>query len=140
MSEDRYNLRRFLDAQDSVYEQVKAELGNGRKLTHWMWFIFPQIQGLGRSFTAEHYAISSKAEAGEYLKHPVLGPRLRECTQLVNDVQGRSLHGIFGSPDDLKFCSSMTLFAQATTDNGVFLKALQKYCSGRFDPLTMQRL
>ncbi len=140
MSDDRFNLRRFLDAQDSVYEQVRAELRNGRKLTHWMWFIFPQIKGLGRSFTAEHYAVSSRTEAEEYLRHPVLGPRLRECTQLVNDVHGRSVHAIFGSPDDLKFCSSMTLFAQATVDNAVFLKALQKYCSGRLDPLTMQRL
>jgi uncharacterized protein (DUF1810 family) len=140
MSEDRYSLRRFLDAQESVYEDVRTELRSGRKLSHWMWFIFPQIKGLGRSFTAEHYAISSKSEAEAYLNHPVLGPRLRECTQLVNDVQERSLHAIFGSPDDLKFCSSMTLFAQATTDNALFLKALEKYCSGRFDPLTMQRL
>ena len=140
MSDDPYNLRRFLDAQDSAYEQVCAELRSGRKLSHWIWFIFPQIKGLGHSFTAEHYGISSKAEAEEYLKHPTLGPRLRECTQLVIDVQGRPLRDIFGTPDDLKFSSSMTLFAHATPDNALFLEALQKYGSGSFDPLTMQRL
>jgi uncharacterized protein (DUF1810 family) len=140
MTDDPYNLGRFLDAQESVYEQVRSELRNGRKLTHWMWFIFPQIKGLGRSFTAEHYGISSKAEAEEYLRHRTLGPRLRECTQLVIDVQGRTLHDVFGYPDDLKFCSSMTLFAHATPDNALFLEALQKYCSGSFDPLTMQLL
>lgn len=140
MSDDHYNLQRFLDAQAPVYEQVRSELRNGRKLTHWMWFIFPQIRGLGRSSTAEYYAISSKQEAEEFLKHPTLGPRLRECTQLVNSVKGRSLQDIFGTPDDLKFCSSMTLFAHATPDNGVFLEALQKYCSGRFDSFTIERL
>jgi uncharacterized protein (DUF1810 family) len=139
MSEDSYNLRRFLDAQAPVYEQVCAELRNGRKLSHWMWFIFPQIRGLGRSSTAEHFAISSKTEAEEYLKHPILGPRLRECTQLVLDVRGRSLLDIFGTPDDMKFCSSMTLFAHATPNNQIFTEALQSYCSGRFDPLTMQQ-
>jgi uncharacterized protein (DUF1810 family) len=140
MTDDLYNLQRFVDAQEPVYEQVRLELGNGGKLTHWMWFIFPQISGLGRSPTAELYAISSRQEAEAYLKHPVLGPRLRECTRLVNAVQKRSLHDIFGTPDDLKFCSSMTLFTHATPDNQIFLEALRKYCQGRFDTLTMQRL
>ena len=140
MADDPYNLQRFVDAQERVYEEVRQELGNGHKLTHWMWFIFPQIEGLGRSPIAELYAISSQQEAEEYLKHPVLGPRLRECTRLVNAVQGRSLHDIFGAPDDLKFCSSMTLFVHATPDNQIFIEALRKYCQGRFDPLTMQRL
>jgi uncharacterized protein (DUF1810 family) len=137
---DLYDLQRFVDAQDRVFEQVCAELREGDKRTHWMWFIFPQIRGLGSSSTAQHYAISTKAEAGAYLNHPVLGPRLRKCTQLVIDVQGRSLREIFGSPDDMKFCSSMTLFAHAISDNQLFLDALQKYCSGRFDPLTTGRL
>lgn len=140
MADDPYNLQRFVDAQEPVYEQVRRELANGRKLTHWMWFIFPQISGLGRSPTAELYAISSKREAEAYLKHPVLGPRLRECTNLVTAVQARSLHDIFGNPDDLKFCSSMTLFAHATPDSRIFFEALRKYCQGRFDMFTMQKL
>jgi len=105
-----------------------------------MWFVFPQIKGLGRTATAEYYAISSRAEAEAYLTHPILGSRLRECTRLVIDIQGRSIHEIFGFPDDLKFCSSMTLFAHSTPDNVVFMNALQKYCGGRFDPFTVQRL
>lgn len=140
MTDDLYNLQRFVDAQEPIYQQVRLELGNGRKLTHWMWFIFPQIEGLGQSSMARFYAISSKQEAEAYLKHPVLGPRLSECTRLVNAVQGRSLRDILGTPDDLKFCSSMTLFAHAAPDNQMFLEALRKYCQGRFDPLTTQRL
>ena len=137
---DPYNLQRFVDAQKPTFEAVCTELRNGRKRTHWIWFIFPQIKGLGYSSTAQYYAISSKDEADAYLGHSVLGPRLRECTRLVNEIVGRSLGEIFGSPDDLKFCSSMTLFAHATSDNEVFLKALQKYCGGNFDPLTLERL
>ena len=140
MSNTPYDLERFVAAQEAVWREVLTELRQGAKKSHWMWFIFPQIRGLGSSYTAQHYAIASRAEAGAYLQHPVLGPRLRECTQLVLDVEGRSLHQIFGSPDDLKFCSSMTLFAHATADNQLFLDALQKYCGGRLDPLTMQRL
>jgi len=105
-----------------------------------MWFIFPQLHGLGHSETAQYYAISSRAEAEAYLQHPILGPRLRQCTQLVLDVQERALLEIFGTPDDLKFCSSMTLFAHATADNQLFLEALQKYCSGRFDERTLRLL
>jgi uncharacterized protein (DUF1810 family) len=137
---DPFNLQRFVEAQDPVFDEVCAELRSGRKQSHWMWFIFPQIKGLGHSSTAQYYAISSKLEGEAYLNHPVLGPRLRNCTQLTIDVQGRSVHEIFGSPDDMKFCSSMTLFAHATADNQIFLDAIKKYCSGKFDPLTIQRL
>ncbi|MGP0020665.1 MAG: DUF1810 domain-containing protein [Candidatus Sulfotelmatobacter sp.] len=136
-SADPYNLQRFVDAQQEDYEDVCAELRAGRKRTHWMWYIFPQIKGLGRSAAADWFAISSLEEAQAYLQHAVLGPRLRECTQLVNFIEGRSLHEIFGSPDDLKFRSSMTLFAQATAENREFLDALRKYCAGEFDPATL---
>jgi uncharacterized protein (DUF1810 family) len=137
---DPYNLQRFVAAQDPMFERVCAELRHGLKTSHWMWFIFPQIKGLGHSSVAQHYAISSRAEAEAYMEHPILGPRLRECTRLVIAIQGRSIHDILGTPDDLKFCSSMTLFAHATPDNQVFLDALQKYFAGKFDPLTIQRL
>jgi uncharacterized protein (DUF1810 family) len=137
---DRYNLQCFVDAQSQVYESVCAELGEGRKRSHWMWFIFPQIQGLGHSATAARFAISSREEARAYLDHPVLGPRLRECTGLVNLVDGRTISEILGYPDDLKFRSCMTLFAKATDDNQVFLDALRKYCGGEFDPLTLGRM
>jgi len=119
-------LQRFVDAQDPVYERVLAELRGGRKVTHWMWFVFPQMKGLGHSAMAERYGIASQAEASAYLKHPVLGPRLGECTRLVNEIEGKSIDEIFGYPDDLKFRSSMTLFASATPDNAAFLQALRK--------------
>ena len=135
-----YDLERFVDAQRPVYEEARAELRRGRKQSHWMWFIFPQIEGLGRSETARMYAISSREEAEAYLEHPVLGPRLRECTRLVNLVEGRSAEEVFGRPDDLKFRSSMTLFAHAASDNEVFMEALRKYFGGAFDPLTLERL
>jgi uncharacterized protein (DUF1810 family) len=135
-----YELERFVDAQRPVYEDARAELRRGRKQSHWMWFIFPQIEGLGRSETARRFAISSREEAEAYLEHPVLGARLRECTRLVNLVQGRSAEEIFGRPDDLKFRSSMTLFADAASDNQVFTEALRKYFGGAFDPLTLERL
>ena len=105
-----------------------------------MWFIFPQIKGLGHSFLAQNFAISSKEEAEAYFGHPVLGVRLRECIQLVNRLEGRSIEQIFGNPDDMKFRSCMTLFAHATQDNQVFIDALQKYCGEKFDPLTLERL
>jgi uncharacterized protein (DUF1810 family) len=136
-SSDPYNLARFVEAQQKDYEDVRAELRAGRKRTHWMWYIFPQIKGLGRSATADRFAITSLNEALAYLQHPVLGPRLRECTRLVNLIDGRSLHEIFGSPDDLKFRSSMTLFAHATAENREFLYALEKYFAGEFDPATL---
>jgi uncharacterized protein (DUF1810 family) len=137
---DPYNLQRFLDVQGPVYERVLEELASGRKTTHWIWFIFPQIAGLGQSYMAREFAIRSRAEAEAYLNHPVLGPRLRECTRLVNQVEGHSIGEILGWPDDLKFRSSMTLFAHATADHQVFLDALRKYFGGEFDGLTLGRL
>jgi len=137
---DPFNLQRFVAAQQPVLEQVSSELRAGCKRTHWMWFVFPQIRGLGYSPTAKIYAISSRAEAEAYLSHPLLGPRLRECTRLVNSVQGRSIEDLFGDPDFLKFRSSMTLFAHATRDNQVFLDALDKYYGGQQDDSTLQRL
>lgn len=127
MAGDPHKLQRFIDAQDPVYETVTAELMSGRKQTHWMWFVFPQLAGLGHSPMAREYAIASGDEAKAYLDHPVLGPRLRECTQLVLDIQGRTLQDIFGSPDDLKFRSSMTLFAGVAQNHSLFAAALKKY-------------
>jgi len=120
--------------------QVLRELGDGRKASHWMWFVFPQLAGLGHSALARHYAIGSLAEAKAYLAHPVLGPRLVECAGLVNQVENRSAHEIFGSPDDLKFRSSMTLFASAQPGASVFRAALDKYFGGTPDPLTIDKL
>ena len=137
--DDPYDLQRFVDAQRSVYDQVRSELGSGRKRSHWMWFVFPQIQGLGSSHMAQRYAISSRAEAAAYLRHPLLGPRLRECTRIVMGISGRGIAEIFGSPDDLKFHSSMTLFARATPDNGDFVAALDKYFAGKLDAGTLAR-
>jgi len=138
--DDPYDLRRFVDAQDAVYQEACSELKAGHKRGHWMWFIFPQIAGLGSSPMANEFAIQSLAEAEAYLRHPILGPRLRECSRLVTSVEGRSIDQILGYPDNLKFRSSMTLFAHATSDNQVFMDALRKYFEGRFDPLTVERL
>jgi len=124
-----YDLQRFVDAQDPIYRQVCAELAAGAKTSHWMWFVFPQLRGLGRSATAEHFGIASKDEARAYLQHPVLGPRLRECTRIVLEVEGRSAAQIFSSPDDMKFRSSMTLFA-AVADDPLFRRAIEKYFDG----------
>ena len=137
---DPYNMRRFLDAQDPVYAQVCSELRAGRKRSHWMWFIFPQIQGLGYSPLAKKFAISSVDEAKAYLDHPILGARLKEFCRLVNRVEGRSIEEIFGYPDDLKFRSSMTLFAHAASDDQIFRDALEKYFNGEDDPATVERL
>ena len=147
---DQYDLQRFVDAQAPVYERVLAELRGGSKRSHWMWFIFPQLTGLGHSDMARRYAISSLEEAKAYLVHPVLGPRLHECTTLVNAVQGKSIEEIFGYPDDMKFRSSMTLFARTTAGypsngnwpvgDGVFEAALKKYFGGESDPLTIALL
>jgi uncharacterized protein (DUF1810 family) len=136
---DPFRLQRFVDAQQGVYAQVCAELAAGCKRSHWMWFVFPQLKGLGRSATAQHYGIASKAEAQAYWAHPLLGPRLKQCTDLVLAVDGRSAHQIFGPPDDLKFRSCMTLFAQATGEP-VFTRALQKYFDGEADPRTIELL
>ncbi len=137
---DDYNLQRFLDAQERVYDTVLDELRVGRKSSHWIWFIFPQIAGLGHSAIAQQFAIASLNEAKAYLQHPVLGPRLRECTQLVLNVNGRSAEEIFGYPDDLKFRSCLTLFMTATTDNKIFKDALLKYFNGKPDQLTLDLL
>jgi uncharacterized protein (DUF1810 family) len=137
---DPYRLQRFVDAQNSVYREVCSELRRGGKEGHWMWFVFPQLEGLGHSDTAKEFSISSIDEAAAYLTHPILGPRLLECTRLVNAIEGRSVHQIFGYPDDLKFYSSMTLFSHATSDNGIFMAALQKYCRGEFDSVTIKLL
>lgn len=137
---DPFDLKRFVDAQAPVYRSVVAELRSGRKRTHWMWFVFPQLRGLGHSPIADCYGISSMAEARAYLDHDLLGPRLHECTQLVNQVAGRSIEEIFGWPDDLKLRSSMTLFARATTDNEDFVTLLARYYGGQQDPATLARL
>lgn len=137
---DPYNLDRFLSAQVRVFENVLSELRAGRKMSHWMWFIFPQIRGLGRSPTAIEYAISGLDEARAYLQHPVLGPRLRQCTSLVLEAEGRFVEEIFGSPDDMKFRSCMTLFAKAAPEVDIFTMALAKYFDSVPDSLTIDRL
>jgi uncharacterized protein (DUF1810 family) len=140
MTADRYDLKRFLDAQGGIYAQVTSELRRGRKQTHWMWFVFPQIKGLGHSAMAQKYAISSLDEARAYLLHPVLGERLKECTGIVTGLEGRTIQEIFGHPDFLKFHSSLTLFAKAAADHGVFDAALAKYFASTMDRNTLDRL
>lgn len=135
-------LERFVAAQDPVFAEVCAELAAGHKQSHWMWFIFPQLHGLGSSPTAQRFGISSLEEARAYLAHPLLGERLRHCTGLVNRIEGRSVQEIFGYPDYLKFRSSMTLFASAAAADasGPFRQALAKYFAGEEDALTRERL
>jgi uncharacterized protein (DUF1810 family) len=133
-------LLRFVDAQDSVYAEVCNELKAGKKASHWMWFIFPQLKGLGRSPIAQHFGIKSREEALAYWKHPILGTRLQECTQLVLAVDDRTLHEIFGSPDDLKFRSCMTLFARVAPDERAFQIALEQYFDGKPDQGTLALL
>jgi len=146
---DPYDLDRYVHAQQPLYAQVCTELAAGRKQSHWMWFIFPQLRGLGASATAQRFAIGSLAEARAYLAHPLLGARLRECTELVNRVAGRSARAIFGYPDYLKFRSCMTLFACAARGASAapgggsdcpFTAALEKYFAGEADPLTRELL
>jgi uncharacterized protein (DUF1810 family) len=137
---DPYNLQRFIDAQRASFQQAVIELTAGHKQSHWMWYIFPQIQGLGRSSMAQRYAISSLDEARAYIDHRTLGPRLRECTRRVIAVKDSTIEGILGHPDDLKFHSSMTLFAHAVADNQIFIDALQKYFRSEFDNATLARL
>ena len=134
------DLERFVEAQDRVYEGVRHELAAGRKATHWMWFVFPQLRGLGRSATAQFYGVGSRGEAAAYLRHPVLGARLRECVELVLAVDGATAHAIFGSPDDLKFRSSMTLFAAVAPAEPLFRRALERYFGGQPDPATLEIL
>lgn len=135
-----FDLERFISAQAAIYGGVLAELRSGRKRTHWMWFIFPQIEGLGHSATTMHYAIKSIDEARAYLNHPVLGPRLRECAEAVLAVEGRTASEIFPYPDDLKLKSSMTLFAAASEPGSVFVRVLDKYFAGNQDERTLQLL
>ncbi|MGO9776057.1 MAG: DUF1810 domain-containing protein [Terracidiphilus sp.] len=137
---DPYNLERFVSAQATVYPLVLAELAAGRKRGHWIWFIFPQMKGLGRSAQSEYYGIGSLEEAAAYAHHPLLGPRLVECTQLVNQVEGCTIREILGPPDDLKFRSSMTLFARAAEETTVFNYALKKYFNGEADLQTLNLL
>jgi uncharacterized protein (DUF1810 family) len=136
---DPFDLERFLDAQSSVYSRVLDELRHGRKQSHWMWFIFPQLAGLGHSAMAQRFAISSRNEAVAYLGHGVLGPRLKECTALVNAVEGRTILQILGSPDDLKFHSSMTLFGAVSSDPE-FAAAIAKFYGGKRDQRTLDLL
>ena len=144
---DAYNLQRFVAAQDapagagrSVYKRAYAELAAGRKTSHWMWFVLPQIHGLGQSAMSRTFAISSKEEAKAYLAHPTLGPRLIECVAAALAVDGKSAHQIFGSPDDLKFHSCLTLFAIAAPERDEFRAALRKYFGDELDPATVARV
>lgn len=140
VTDDPFDLQRFVDAQERIYPSVIGELTAGRKRSHWMWFVFPQLRGLGSSPTAVRYGISSIDEARAYLAHEVLGPRLRECAGLVAGIEGRSAEQIFGRPDDMKLRSSMTLFAHAADDNDDFAAVVEKFYGGDEDPATLARL
>jgi uncharacterized protein (DUF1810 family) len=133
---DPFDLKRFVRAQDPVYRDIQEELTRGRKQSHWMWFVFPQVAGLGFSAMSQRYAIASRAEAKAYLAHPILGPRLVECTRLLLAVEGRTINAILGAPDDAKFRSSMTLF-DAVSEEPVFDEALARYFSGERDVATL---
>jgi uncharacterized protein (DUF1810 family) len=137
---DQYQLQRFVDAQEGIYADVVEELTQGRKRSHWMWFVFPQLRGLGSSPTAVRFGISSADEARAYLAHELLGSRLRECARLVAGIDGRSAQDVFGWPDDMKLRSSMTLFARASVDNADFVAVLEKFYGGEEDPATLARL
>jgi uncharacterized protein (DUF1810 family) len=137
---DPHDLDRFVQAQHGVYDEVMAELAGGCKRSHWMWFVFPQLRGLGRSAMARHYGIASRAEAEAYCQHPVLGPRLVACTRLMLAVPGRSAHEILGAPDDMKFRSCMTLFHEVSPHEPLFREALERYFGGQPDPRTMELL
>lgn len=136
--DDPYDLNRFVHAQEPVYDQALFEIMNGRKRSHWMWYIFPQFDGLGQSATSERYAIKSIEEARAYLAHPVLGPRLAECAEAVLSIRGQSAHSIFGTPDDLKLRSSATLFASASNDGSVFHRLLDEFFKGERDRRTLR--
>ena len=134
---DPFDLNRFIAAQENSYESALAELAQGQKRSHWMWYIFPQIAGLGRSATAQRYALSGLGEARAYLAHPVLGERLRECCDQLLSLEGVSAHNIFGSPDDMKLRSSMTLFSAVDGQPSIFFQVLQKYYQGQMDTATL---
>lgn len=138
--DDPFDLQRFVDAQAGAYERAVAELRAGAKRSHWIWYVFPQLKGLGSSSTATLYGISSLAEAQAYLAHPVLGSRLRDCARIVAGLRGRSASDIFGWPDDMKVRSSMTLFANATEDNADFLSVLDALYGGEQDARTLELL
>ena len=140
MTDDPFNLGRFVSAQARDYEIAREELRNGRKRTHWIWYIFPQVDGLGYSANSKFYAIKSKAEAQKYLEHPLLGARLLECANILLKLEGRSASEIFGSPDDLKLKSSMTLFAAVQSQEPAFARVLDKYFQGKRDITTIQLL
>lgn len=140
MNNDVYDLDRFISAQEGIYESVLAELQNGEKRSHWMWFIFPQIDGLGFSATTKYYSIKNKEEARHYLNHPVLGPRLLQCTELLLAIEGKSVREIFDFPDDKKLNSSMTLFATVSDPDSVFAHVLEKYFDGERDERTTSLL
>jgi len=137
---DPYDLLRFVDAQTSSYERACEELRRGRKQSHWMWFIFPQIRGLGHSPMANKYGIASLEEAEAYMRHPILGPRLKNCVEIVLKIENRSAEQVFGKPDDLKFRSCLTLFTRVGEENQIFKDALQKYFAGKPDQMTIDRL
>jgi uncharacterized protein (DUF1810 family) len=137
VSDDPFNLDRFVRAQESDYERVLEEIKAGRKRSHWMWYVFPQFAGLGQSPTSQHYSIGSLDETRAYLAHPILGPRLTECANATLGVDGKTAHQIFGSPDDLKLKSSATLFALVSADDSVFHRVLEKYFDGRADERTL---
>jgi uncharacterized protein (DUF1810 family) len=138
--DDRYDLQRFVEAQADTYAQAVRELAEGRKRSHWMWFVFPQLRGLGRSAMAARFGIASLAEARAYLAHPLLGARLEECTGLTLRIEGRPINAIFGTPDDLKFNSCMTLFDAAAPEAARFKQALRKYFDGMPDARTLDLL
>ena len=135
-----FDLQRFVEAQAPLFDGVLAELRAGHKRTHWMWFVFPQLRCLGRSATARHYGLDGLDEARAYVQHPLLGPRLLQCAELLLGVEGRTVHQIFGSPDDLKLCSCMTLFERAAADATSYARVIDRYCAGRRDGLTLQAL
>ncbi len=137
---DAFNLKRFIDAQAPVYGDALRELAAGKKRGHWMWFIFPQLRGLGRSSTASFFGIASKAEALAYWRHPVLGARLSGCCSAILGVEGKSAHEVFGTPDDVKLRSSMTLFERAAPDAPVFARVLDRYFDGQRDVRTLELL
>ena len=138
--DDTFDLDRFVSAQENVYQTALEEIGSGRKQGHWMWFIFPQISGLGSTEVSRLYAIKSREEAVAYLEHPVLGPRIREISEVLLTQDDKSATEILGTPDDLKLRSSMTLFKSVSTDNDVFLNVLDRYYGGEEDPQTFRIL
>lgn len=140
MKSDQISLDRFVKAQETTYNIALSELKSGRKCSHWMWFVFPQIDGLGHSPTTQFYSIKNRDEAVAYLNHDILGPRLFECTQAMLDIKGKSATNILGHPDDFKFCSSMTLFESVSTSDSIFSQAIEKYYAGNRDQKTLEIL